>query len=295
MLGDTTFRPSHYQMSLAVELQPDQNPERWDDHVAVYEEVFEPLTNVFASRALDCLELRAGDRLIDVGAGAGGAALIAAARGVDVLTVDASPQMVSRIVARANGAPGNAGRLQAEIMDGMALGLPDGSFDAAISVFGVILFPDADLGMREIARVLRPGGRAAVVTWTETERYELAARLIGAIAAVRGPQPPPASLPAQLRFRDEAVLRRLLADAGLIVSAIERVEERWRMPSARWIAERIAFAPGMAAMVGALGRDRAAVLDAFVAALERDQGRGEVGLSAVAHIGLGRKPTVRPS
>jgi SAM-dependent methyltransferase len=282
-------------MSLAVQLQPDQNPERWDDHVAVYEEVFEPLTNVFASRALDCLELRAGDRLIDVGAGAGGAALIAAARGVDVLTVDASPQMVSRIVARANGAPGNAGRVQAEIMDGMALGLPDGSFDAAISVFGVILFPDADLGMREIARVLRPGGRAAVVTWTETERYELAARLIGAITAVRGPQPPPASLPAQLRFRDEAALRRLVADAGLIVSAIERVEERWRMPSARWIAERIAFAPGVAAMVGALGRDRAAVLDAFVAALERDQGRGEVGLSAVAHIGLGRKPTARAS
>lgn len=282
-------------MSLAVQLQPDQNPERWDDHVAVYEEVFEPLTNVFASRALDCLELRAGDRLIDVGAGAGGAALIAAARGVDVLTVDASPQMVSRIVARANGAAGNAGRVQAEIMDGMALGLPDGSFDAAVSVFGVILFPDADLGMREIARVLKPGGCAAIVTWTETERYELAARLIGAIAAVRGPQPPPASLPAQLRFRDEAVLRRLLADAGLIVSAIERVEERWRMPSARWIAERIAFAPGMAAMVGALGRDRAAVLDAFVAALERDQGRGEVGLSAVVHIGLGRKPTARPS
>lgn len=282
-------------MSLAVQLQPDQNPERWDDHVAVYEEVFEPLTNVFASRALDCLELRAGDRLIDVGAGAGGAALIAAARGVDVLTVDASPQMVSRIVARANGAAGNAGRVQAEIMDGMALGLPDGSFDAAVSVFGVILFPDADLGMREIARVLKPGGCAAIVTWTETERYELAARLIGAIAAVRGPQPPPASLPAQLRFRDEAVLRRLLADAGLIVSAIERVEERWRMPSARWIAERIAFAPGMAAMVGALGRDRAAVLDAFVAALERDQGRGEVGLSAVVHIGLGRKPTARPN
>jgi SAM-dependent methyltransferase len=282
-------------MSLAVELQPDQKPERWNDHVAVYEEVFEPLTDVFASRALDHLGLRAGDRLIDVGAGAGGAALIAAARGLDVLAVDASPQMAARIAARANGAAGNSGRVRAEIMDGTALGLPDGSFDAAISVFGVILFPDADLGVREIARVLKPGGRAAIVTWTETERYELAARLIGAIAAVRGPQPPAASLPAQLRFRDEAVLRRLLADAGLIVSAIERVEERWRMPSARWIAERIAFAPGMAAMVAALGRDRAAVLDTFVAALERDQGRGEVGLSAVAHIGLGRKPTARPS
>jgi SAM-dependent methyltransferase len=275
--------------SLAVGLQPDQIPDRWNDHVAVYEEAFEPLTNVFAARALDCLPLRAGDRLIDVGAGTGGAALLAAARGADVLAVDASPQMVARIAARAKDPAGAAGHVRAQTMDGTALVLPDGSFDAAVSVFGVILFPDAGLGIREIVRVLKPGGRAAVVTWTETERYELAARLMGAIAAVRGPQPPPAELPAQLRFRDQAALRRLLADAGLMVSAIVRVEERWRLPSARWIADRVTFAPGMAAMLGALGDDRPRVLEAFVAALERDQGRGEIALSAVAHIGLGEK------
>jgi len=276
-------------MSLAVGLQPDQNPERWNDHVAVYEEAFEPLTNVFAVRALDCLHLCTRDRLIDVGAGTGGAALLAAARGAHVLAIDASPRMVERIAARARSAVSGAGRVRAATMDGTALALPDGGFDAALSVLGVILFLDADLGMREIARVLKPGGRAAIVTWTETERYELAARLLGAIAAVRGPQPPPATLPAQLRFRDEAVLRRLLADAGLKVSAIVRVEERWRLPSARWIADHMAFAPGMAAMLGALGDDRPRVLAAFIAALERDQGRGEIALSAVAHIGLGEK------
>jgi len=199
---------------------------------------------------------------------------------------------VARIVARAGSAAAIAGHVHAEVMDGMALALADGSFDAAISVFGVILFPDADLGMREIARVLKPGGRAAVVTWTETERHELAARLVRAIAAVRGPQPPPTSLPAQLRFRDEPALRKLLADAGLAVEAILRAEEYWRVSSARWLAEHIAFAPGMAAMVGALGADGAPVLDAFVAALERDQGRGEVALSAVAHIGVAQKRAI---
>ena len=136
------------------------------------------------------------------------------------------------------------------------------------------------------------GGRVAVVTWTEPERYELAARLLAAIVDVRGPQPPPTSLPAQLRFRHEADFRALLAAPGLVVDEIIRLDEQWRLPSARWIAERVAFAPGMAAMVGGLGADRTAVLDAFVAGLERDQGRGEVVLSAVAHVGVATKPEI---
>jgi SAM-dependent methyltransferase len=276
-------------MEPVPELQPDQRPARWDDHVSVYETVFEPLTNGFARRALDLLDVKAGARLLDVAAGSGGAALLAAARGADVLAVDGSARMVERIRERAAAAPGG---VRAEAMDGMALALPDAGFDAAISTFGVVLFPDAGTGMREIVRVLKPGGRVAVVTWTESEKYELAVRLLAAVAAVRGPQPAPTSLPAQLRFRDEAVFRRLLADARLVVDAITRFEERWVLPSARWLAGHIDFAPGMAAMVGSLGDDRAAVLDALIAGLERDQGRGEVALTAVAHIGIATKPAV---
>ena len=277
-------------MNLATSLQPDQQPARWDDHVAAYEAVFEPLSLAFARRALDLLGIRPGDRLIDVGAGCGGAALAAANRGAQVLAVDASSMMVARMRARANGTNGGAGRIWAVAMDGTALAVPNASFDAALSVFGVILFPDAVRGMREIVRVLKPGGRVAVVSWTETERYELAARLIAAITEVRGPQPPPSVLPAQLRFREEPVFRSLFAQAGLTVHEIVRLEQRWPLPSARWIAEHIAFAPGMAAMVQGLGADRTRVLDAFVVALERDQGRGEVSLSAIAHSGLATKP-----
>ncbi|MFL6930628.1 MAG: class I SAM-dependent methyltransferase [Xanthobacteraceae bacterium] len=262
-------------MNLATSLQPDQQPARWDDHVAAYEAVFEPLSLAFARRALDLLGIRPGDRLIDVGAGCGGAALAAANRGAQVLAVDASSRMVARMRARANGTNGGAGRIWAVAMDGTALAVPNASFDAALSVFGVILFPDAVRGMREIVRVLKPGGRVAVVSWTETERYELAARLIAAITEVRGPQPPPSVLPAQLRFREEPVFRSLFAQAGLTVHEIVRLEQRWPLPSARWIAEHIAFAPGMAAMVQGLGADRTRVLDAFVVALVRDQGRGE--------------------
>src|SRR6516164_9055819 len=108
-------------MTLIAELQPDQQPARWDDHVAVYETVFEPLTDAFARRALDLLDVKPGDRLIDVAAGSGGAALIASARGADVVAIDASAQMVMRIRERANIHPATPDRLRAEVMDGMAL------------------------------------------------------------------------------------------------------------------------------------------------------------------------------
>jgi SAM-dependent methyltransferase len=186
--------------------------------------------------------------------------------------------------------PRSRGRVLAAIMNGMALEVPADSFDAAISTFGVILFPDAPAGMREMARALKPSGRAAVLTWTKPERYELAVRLLGAVAQVRGPLPPPVSLPAQLRFKAPDDFRALLAGSGLLVEEIVEIEERWQLPSARWIAEHIAFAPGMAAMTDGLGADRDAVMAVFVATLEDDQGTGPVVLRAVAHLGIARKP-----
>jgi SAM-dependent methyltransferase len=174
-------------------------------------------------------------------------------------------------------------------MDGMALDLPDMSFDAAISVFGVVLFPDVGAGMREIARVLRPGGRVAIVTWTQPHRYELAARLRQAILAVRGEELPPTGLPAQLRYTDPAALGALLADAGLVLETIQILEESWSIPGARWLGDRIAFAPGMRGMMQGLGELRDAVVDEFVGALEREKGVGPISLAAVAHVAFGRR------
>ncbi len=56
-------------------LQPDQDAARWDRHAASYEAVFENLTDAFAAQALDLLEPLAGAALLDLAAGAGGAAL----------------------------------------------------------------------------------------------------------------------------------------------------------------------------------------------------------------------------
>jgi len=86
---------------ISAGLQPDQQPERWDDHVSVYEAVFEPFTLQFARAAIATLCLASGRSVLDVGAGSGGAALAMAEQGLQVTAIDASPHMVARILARA--------------------------------------------------------------------------------------------------------------------------------------------------------------------------------------------------
>jgi SAM-dependent methyltransferase len=277
-------------MTIAAELQPDQRPALWDGYIALYEEVFEPLTLAFAAPAIDRLDLVPGERAIDVGAGTGGAALLLAARGASVLAVDASPRMVARIRARVAAHPAAAPRVRAQVMDGMALALADATMDAALSVFGVVLFPDAVAGVKEMARVLKPGGRAALVTWTEPENYQLMGELLAAIRAVIPDFPPPPRPPAQLRFTEEGEFRTLLERGGLREVMIARVSGTLMAPGAGWLAARLAFAPGMAALLAALGERRNDVLSAFAARLEAAQGRGPIALTAAAFVGSGRAP-----
>lgn len=271
---------------ISAELQPDQQPDLWDDHVCVYETVFEPFTMGFAARAAAGLHLGPHDRVLDVGAGCGGAALALAAQGFAVTAIDASAKMVERMRARA-AALGVA--VDAQLMDGQALTFPAAIFDAALSVLGVILFPATGRGLSEMRRVVRPGGRVGVVTWTEPQSYELAAELNRAIQSVWPDRPTP-PLPAQLRYRHEPEFRRLFGDAGFPDVTIETVRSELKAPSARWLAERIGFAPGMAALVSGLGERRGPALDAFVRNLEARWGCGQVVLTGVAFVGAATVP-----
>ena len=247
--------------------------------------MFEPLSLAFARRAIARLDLRSGERVLDVAAGAGGAALAMAEAG-------AARHGHRRIARHGRADPptrrGGACRRRRPRHGRQALDFPDAAFDAALSVFGVILFPDAARGLAEMRRVVRPGGRVAVVTWTQPHRYELAANLREAILAV-GPEPP--RRPRCRRSCASSTPRRserLFAEAGFDDVAIETAEAHLQAPSARWLAERIRFAPGMDAWLSSLGERSAAALDASWPGWSEAQGRGPVDLGAVASIGVAR-------
>ena len=273
-------------MSIPVSLQPDQQARLWDRHVSLYESVFEPVTSGLARKAIDALGLKPGARIIDSGAGAGGAALELARRGARVTAIDASAGMVARIMERAAD---EGLQLEALVMDGQRLAFADASFDAALSVFGVILFPDAEAGLAELRRVIRPRGRVALITWTEPQAYELASELRAAAVSVLG-ELPAGELPAQLRFTGRDRFQALFEAAGLWEIEIITATASLAAPSAQWLAERVEFAPGMAAMLASFAERAPEVLEAFRARLEMRFGKGPVALQAKAFIGVGQKP-----
>jgi ubiquinone/menaquinone biosynthesis C-methylase UbiE len=136
-----------------------ENSSHWDTAAEHYERTAHPFTARFAEDALSRVTLTPGDRVLDVAAGTGALALAAARTGANVLATDFAPGMVARIAAA--GLP----NVEALVMDGQALALPDASFDAVFSIFGVIMFPDWRRGLAEMARVTRPGGYGVVATW----------------------------------------------------------------------------------------------------------------------------------
>jgi ubiquinone/menaquinone biosynthesis C-methylase UbiE len=142
-----------------VEMREFENPAHWDTAADHYERTAHPFTARFAEDALSSVALTPESRVLDVAAGTGALALAAARTGAQVLATDFSPGMVARVAAA--GLP----NIEARVMDGQALDLPDAGFDAVFSIFGVIMFPDWRKGLAEMARVTRPGGHGVVATW----------------------------------------------------------------------------------------------------------------------------------
>jgi SAM-dependent methyltransferase len=116
-----------------------------------------------AEHLAEAAGLRPGDRVLDVATGSGNAALAAARYGCEVTGVDYVPELLERGRARAA-----AEGLEITFAEGDAedLAFPDASFDAVLSVLGVMFAPDQERAAAELVRVCRPGGTIGLVNWT---------------------------------------------------------------------------------------------------------------------------------
>lgn len=200
------------------------NPQMGDDFAAVYEAAAHRITGPISSTALDLVGVDPGMRVLDVAAGTGALSGPAAERGARVLATDVAPGMVRRLAERLRPFPG----CEARIMDGEALGLADAAFDAAFSIFGVMLFSDWQKGLAEQARVLRHGGSGCVATWVHPAGggpFEVMAAALRSVFPHRVPPPPP---PGRVALSDPGRLRSHMEHAGFAGVEVHRVEGVWR-------------------------------------------------------------------
>lgn len=136
----------------------------------------------------EAVDLRSGERVLDVAAGNGNATLAAARRFARVTAVDYVPSLLVRAQARAA-----AEHLEVELREGdaEALDFDDASFDVVLSTFGVMFTPDQAQAARELLRVCRPGGRIGLANWTPDgfvgRLFQLIGRWVPPAPGVRPP------------------------------------------------------------------------------------------------------------
>jgi SAM-dependent methyltransferase len=120
-------------------------------------------------RAIGALAVEPGDHVLDIGCGHGRSLPALAALASDGRIVGTDPsELMAAIAARRSGALIRSGRVRVVAADAGAMPLPDAAFDKALCVHVVYFWPDSGAALREIARVLKPGGRLALVFRTES-------------------------------------------------------------------------------------------------------------------------------
>jgi len=205
-------------------LDANLNPKTGKDNAALWGarahdwgEVQEPTMEPVFQEVLDKLAAGPGIRHLDIGCGAGMAALLANARGSEVVGLDASEALLDFARARAPGVAFHAGDME-------ELPFDDCSFHTISAINALQYAGNPPVALREAARLLRPDGRIAIVTWADTEKME-AARFNACLRPLL--PPPPKDAPHPFNLSGEKALRDFALGAGLEPLESGEVEAPW--------------------------------------------------------------------
>lgn len=155
---------------------------------------------IVGEQLAEAADVRAGEKVLDVAAGNGNATLAAARRFARVTSTDYVPELLDKGAERAMA---EGLDVDFKVADAENLPFADGSFDVALSTFGVMFAPDQPRAAAEMVRVVRPGGRIGLASWT---RGGFLGELFQVIAKYA---PPPPGVPSPMQWGDEEQLRHL--------------------------------------------------------------------------------------
>lgn len=178
---------------------------------------------------LEAANLQPGDQVLDIAAGTGDqsrqAARLVGPQG-SVLATDISPEML--VVAARLAKREGLSNLTTRAMNAEQLNLPESSYDAVISRFGLLLIWDQQQALMEIQRVLKPGGRLAALVWSKPERnplFTLEDPIVAKYLEVEEPRFDVFSL------ADAALFASMLTETGFQEVQVQAIALPFRFPS----------------------------------------------------------------
>ncbi len=168
---------------------------------------------IVGEQLCEALDIRSGQKVLDVAAGNGNATLAAARRWCDVVSTDYVPSLLAR---GRNRAAAEGLSIKFEEADAEALSFADASFDAVVSTFGVMFTPDQDKAAAELLRVCKSGGKIGLANWTPEG-------FIGQLFKTLGKYlPPPAGAKSPALWGTEARLREMFGPSAASIKAERR-------------------------------------------------------------------------
>jgi ubiquinone/menaquinone biosynthesis C-methylase UbiE len=206
----------------------------WDKIATGYDMTNTETQQWLGNESLRRADLRAGMRFLDVAAGSGALSLPAARLGATVLATDLSPAMLELLRDRARKENRD---IETRVMDGHNLELEDSTFDMAGSQFGVMTFTDQRRGVREMTRVVKPGGRVLMIVYGSPAEIDFLGFFMRAVHSVRPDFVPPMEPPPpEFRLANPETLRSELVEAGLKDVRIDQITEytEFKSPTFLW-------------------------------------------------------------
>jgi ubiquinone/menaquinone biosynthesis C-methylase UbiE len=215
----------------------------------------------------EALDLRSGERVLDVAAGNGNATLAAARRWCDVTSTDYVPSLLEAGRARAQ-AEGHA--IQFQEADAENLPFPDASFDVVISTFGVMFAPNQTAAAGELARVCKSGGQIGLANWTPES-------FVGQLFKIIGKYVPPApGLLPPSAWGTKARLNELFAGTALQVRTTSREFVFRYRSAAHWLEVfRLYYGPVNKAFGALSAGKQAALSDDLLSLMEQRNRSGD--------------------